>query len=543
MFLAFLLRFIVAPLAKGQDPYAILGVERLATQNQIKGAFRAKAKKLHPDINKEPGAQKKWITISDAFELLSDPKARERYDKYGLIDETLQENSKNGANKGDKIRDILARETASRSTNQQQGEFDYRQKPEVVVDIDDRNFVQLTSDGRPWVIYAFQDDWQFNHDKEVLEELFQKTGLLFGIAKLRAYSSPKTAQFLGIKTIPQIVVFDRSAGNKTSLYNGEKNVAKITRFASQRFGVEITTVSNDQEMVVWRKKNLDKLHVILFSELKSSPVSYELAAAFLKRNAVFAFAHINHVNIKEFPRALGSLSVDELPTYIIYRMGQPRDDTFGGPVIPLVAPMTLDAGSLSAIVRRYSYPVFAPLNSVNFNRLCHDRCIIYASGLEMAEDIKIGVNDMNIETGLLNITTDPGFANHFQLQSGDFLVLKPKTNEYTIWNEMTTWSDFRKKLEFMQHGMIKFQKTSQIPSLNDPIGQDTEQKKQTFTEKLSDVRFQLGEVYSRIYAGIKKLPAVLVLILFALVLIIFGELFLMCFKPRKEKNSIKQDLK
>ncbi|WP_342643993.1 J domain-containing protein [Rhodoligotrophos ferricapiens] len=68
------------------DPYTILGVGRDATEKDIQKAYRALAKKHHPDLN--PGdaeAEKKFKEISSAYNLLSDPEKRARYDR-GEID-------------------------------------------------------------------------------------------------------------------------------------------------------------------------------------------------------------------------------------------------------------------------------------------------------------------------------------------------------------------------------------------------------------------------------------------------------------------------
>src|SRR6202000_3338548 len=66
------------------DYYKILGVNKTATQDQIKSAYRKLARKYHPDVNpNDKEAHKKFQEINEANEVLSDPEKRKKYDAYG----------------------------------------------------------------------------------------------------------------------------------------------------------------------------------------------------------------------------------------------------------------------------------------------------------------------------------------------------------------------------------------------------------------------------------------------------------------------------
>ena len=63
--------------------YERLGVDKNASQDEIKKAYRKLSKKYHPDINKDPGAEDKYKEIQEAYETLSDEEKRASYDQYG----------------------------------------------------------------------------------------------------------------------------------------------------------------------------------------------------------------------------------------------------------------------------------------------------------------------------------------------------------------------------------------------------------------------------------------------------------------------------
>ena len=66
-----------------KDYYETLGVNKNASDEDIKRAFRKLAKQYHPDVNKEPGAAEKFKEIGEAYAVLSDPNKRKTYDQFG----------------------------------------------------------------------------------------------------------------------------------------------------------------------------------------------------------------------------------------------------------------------------------------------------------------------------------------------------------------------------------------------------------------------------------------------------------------------------
>src|SRR5438067_9689176 len=70
-------------LMAGRDFYAALGVPRSASRDEIQQAYRKLARRYHPDVNKDPAAEERFKEISEAYDVLSDPDTRQRYDQFG----------------------------------------------------------------------------------------------------------------------------------------------------------------------------------------------------------------------------------------------------------------------------------------------------------------------------------------------------------------------------------------------------------------------------------------------------------------------------
>lgn len=66
-----------------KDYYAMLGVKKDASQDDIQKAYRKLARKFHPDVNKDPAAELKFKEVGEAYEVLKDPDKRKKYDQFG----------------------------------------------------------------------------------------------------------------------------------------------------------------------------------------------------------------------------------------------------------------------------------------------------------------------------------------------------------------------------------------------------------------------------------------------------------------------------
>lgn len=116
-----------------RDPYSVLGVKRTADADEIKAAWRTKAKSVHPDHNlDDPSATGRFAEVGQAYDVLKDPDKRRRYDRAADMHQTImqqresarqaEERAKAARANAEKVMEELARANAQRAQSQAQAQ-------------------------------------------------------------------------------------------------------------------------------------------------------------------------------------------------------------------------------------------------------------------------------------------------------------------------------------------------------------------------------------------------------------------------------------
>lgn len=80
---------VIKGIKKNKDYYAILGVEKSCSVEEIRKAYRRLSLRVHPDKNKAPGAEEAFKSVCKAFKCLSDEESRQHYDQTGIIEDSV----------------------------------------------------------------------------------------------------------------------------------------------------------------------------------------------------------------------------------------------------------------------------------------------------------------------------------------------------------------------------------------------------------------------------------------------------------------------
>ena len=140
-----------------RDPYFVLGVQRNAGADEIKAAWRSKAKSVHPDHNQEdPAASSRFAEVGKAYEVLKDPERRKRYDRAVEAHQTIMQQRQSSREAAERARaakanaelvmEELARANAQRAQAQANASSPSGGTAEAAEDMIDRIFGAAQND-------------------------------------------------------------------------------------------------------------------------------------------------------------------------------------------------------------------------------------------------------------------------------------------------------------------------------------------------------------------------------------------------------------
>ncbi|XP_028736503.1 dnaJ homolog subfamily C member 16 [Peromyscus leucopus] len=350
------------------DPYRVLGVSRTASQTDIKKAYKKLAREWHPDKNKDPGAEDKFIQISKAYEILSNEEKRTNYDQYGDA----------GENQGYQKQQ---REYRFRHFHENfyfdESFFHFPFNSERRDSIDEKyllhfshyvNEVLPDSFRKPYLIKV-TSDWCFScvHIEPVWKEVVQELeGLGVGIGVVHAGYERRLAHHLGAHSTPSILGI---INGKISFFHNAVVHENLRQFVESLLPgnlVEKVTNKNYVRFLSgWQQEN--KPHALLFGQTPAVPLLYKLTAFAYKDYVSFGYVYIGLRGVEEMTREY-NINI-YAPTMLIFKehINKPAD---------VIQARGLKKQVIEDFIAQNKYLLAARLTS---QRLFHELCPVKRS--------------------------------------------------------------------------------------------------------------------------------------------------------------------
>ncbi|XP_031818675.1 dnaJ homolog subfamily C member 16 isoform X3 [Sarcophilus harrisii] len=347
------------------DPYRVLRVSRTASQADIKKAYKKLAREWHPDKNKDPGAEDKFIQISKAYEILSNEEKRSNFDRYGDVGENTgyhqpqQPQSHHFHHFHDSFYfDESFFHFPFHSERRDSSDEKYLLHFSHYV-----NEVVPDSFRKPYLI-KITSDWCFSciHIEPVWKEVVQELeGLGVGIGVVHAGYERRLAHHLGAHSTPSILGI---INGKISFFHNAVVRENLRQFVESLIPGNLVEKVSDKNYVRflsgWQHEN--KPHVLLFDHMPLAPLLYKLIAFAYKDYLSFGYVYVGLRGTQEMTSQYNVNTYT--PTMLVFKehIDKPAD---------VVQARSLKKQTIEDFVSQNKYLLAARLTSQKmFHELC-----------------------------------------------------------------------------------------------------------------------------------------------------------------------------
>lgn len=278
-------------------PYEVLGIRRGATQQEVKKAYRAIVKEAHPDRNKAPDAQDKFVQITRAYELLSDPERRRNYDNHGVTEDTPNFNKKHDYSQYnrfgdpfDHLRDLFGDNFNSFKQGGNRENIFHKQSITYKAYA---NTLVPNSYKQPYLI-LFYSDWCFSCAQVIpmwakLVEELEPIG--FGLATVHTEHERELARKVGVKELPHLVLL--TDGKVTHYRESMLSVVKVLEFIRRKLPYKLVQRVNDDNLDEFLHGWMDnRVRVLLFGKLDVVRLRYLTSGFKFRERAAIGYVQV-----------------------------------------------------------------------------------------------------------------------------------------------------------------------------------------------------------------------------------------------------------
>ncbi|KAG5319378.1 DJC16 protein, partial [Pseudoatta argentina] len=290
----FALLQLTLPAAAGDslgDPYKILGVSKHATLQDIRKAYKHLVKEWHPDKTDHPMAEDKFVEITKAYELLTDPERRRKFDNHGITEEGIPRQRRDNShfNVLDPLEELF---TGNFKFHYQSRDITLFHKMSITYRSFENVIVPKTY-RMPYLI-LFYSDWCYMclqaepTWRRLIDEL-EPLGL--GLATAHAKKESTLARRLGIHSLPCLVVI---VDGRTSVYKESVfGIQKVVEFVRSRLPYKlISTINNNNVENFLSGWTDNRIRALIFEKRDFIRLRYLLMSFYYRDRVAFGFVQI-----------------------------------------------------------------------------------------------------------------------------------------------------------------------------------------------------------------------------------------------------------
>jgi hypothetical protein len=366
-------------LQPGEDPYSILSISRDASSREIRAAYRQLTFKHHPDRNPHPDSNKVWSRINDAYEVLSNPDRKARYDRTGLFSDPPPHPSQPNVR-------------YEPSTPSPPSEF---HTPLITEQL----FSHFLADDSEWLILIYQhfDCPTCKSQLDIWESAAKFLKDYVNVGRMDATQSPNLCDTLGITKVPQLIGA-RLLDGKYKVSMLSRSMKDVTRTLAIVYSHWRAKIESPGNLKKWIENKKGKVCVVLYTPLNSEDQFVDFRFVASKLNAKCAFAQVKG-------NAEWNISM--------YRAGQ----------LGLSTVVKMRGKPLVDEIDDRSSPLFVRLTGQNYRDWCQEWCLGFISE-NVSDEILKDYHELPFNTVLVDVKSE--FARKVNATSKDWVIFLGK---------------------------------------------------------------------------------------------------------------------
>lgn len=294
MFFTVMFIFHILPLTSADkplgNPYEILGVKRHAALQDIRKAYKNLVKEWHPDKTDHPEAETKFVEITKAYELLSDPERRRKFDIHGITEESVPRYRRDShQNMPDPLEDLFS---GNFKFHYQSRDITLFHKMTITYRAFEKNVIPKSY--RTPHLLLFYSDWCFAclqvepTWRRLIDEL-EPLGV--GLFTVHAERETALARKIGVHSLPclAVTVEGRTSIYKESLYSVQKIVEFLRKIFPYKLIADVNKENLEQFLSGWMD---NRIRGLIFERRDVARLRYLLVAYHHRDRVAFGFVQV-----------------------------------------------------------------------------------------------------------------------------------------------------------------------------------------------------------------------------------------------------------